>query len=186
MDLITDKYLKGNVTFKVQKDTEYLIANASSNRQISTGNSKGEVTKIGGGGIRPCLSYLLKLGLKLNSEAKCFTTANGMVTFKSQFRREEIRYGSIIRLMKLNARLALKELLLVLTTFFQLVSESLKAHMVGFSFLQKKAGIIKLMVKARSDLLRSLLFQGAQPLNSDCIEFAQSMRASNLDLGGAI
>lgn len=51
MDLITDKYLKGNVTFKVQKDTEYFIANAnaSSNRQISTGNSKGEATKIGGG-----------------------------------------------------------------------------------------------------------------------------------------
>lgn len=48
MDLITDKYLKGNVTFKVQKDTEYFIANASSNRQISTGNSKGEATKIGG------------------------------------------------------------------------------------------------------------------------------------------
>nr|DAI61319.1 MAG TPA: hypothetical protein [Caudoviricetes sp.] len=87
MDLITDKYLKGNVTFKVQKDTEYLIANASSNRQISTGSSKGEATKIGGG-IRPCLSYLLKLGLELNSEAKCFTTANGMATFKSQFRWE--------------------------------------------------------------------------------------------------
>ena len=50
MDLITDKYLKGNVTFKVQKDTEYLNTNASSNRQISTGNSKGEATKIGGGG----------------------------------------------------------------------------------------------------------------------------------------
>ncbi len=49
MDLITDKYLKGNVTFKVQNDTEYLTANASSNRQISTGNSKGEATKIGGG-----------------------------------------------------------------------------------------------------------------------------------------
>lgn len=49
MDLITDKYLKGNVTFKVQKDTEHLIANASSNRQISTGSSKGEATKIGGG-----------------------------------------------------------------------------------------------------------------------------------------
>lgn len=48
MDLITDKYLKGNVTFKVQKDTQYLIANASSNRQISTCNSKGEATKIGG------------------------------------------------------------------------------------------------------------------------------------------
>lgn len=185
MDLITDKYLKGNVTFKVHKDTGYLIANASSNRQISTGNSKGEATK-NGGGIRPCLIYLLKLGLGLNSEAKCFTTANGMVTLKSRFRREEIRYGSIIRLMKLNAKLALKELLLVPTTFFQLVSESLKAHMVGFSFLQKKAGIIKLMVKAKSDLLRSLLFQGAQLQNSDCIEVAQSMRVSNLDLGGAI
>lgn len=49
MDLITNKYLKGNVTFKVQNDTEYLIANASNNRQISTGNSKGEATKIGGG-----------------------------------------------------------------------------------------------------------------------------------------
>ncbi len=49
MDLITDKYLKGNVTFKVQKDTEYLNVNASSNRQISIGNSKGEATKIGGG-----------------------------------------------------------------------------------------------------------------------------------------
>lgn len=185
MDLITDKYLKGNVTFKVQNDTEYLIANASSNRQISTGNSKGEATKIGGG-IRPCLSYLLKLGLEPNSEAKCFTTAYGMVTFNSQFRRKEIRYGSIIRLMKLNARLALKELPLVLTTFFQLVSESLKAHMVGFGFLQKKAGIIKLMAKAKSDLLRSLLFQEAQPQNSDCIEVAQPMRVSNLDLGGAI
>ena len=165
MDLITNKYLKGN-------------------RQISINNSKGETTKIGGG-IRPCLSYLLKLGLELNSEAKCFTTANGMVTFKSQFRREEIRYGSIIRLMKLNARLALKELFLVLTTFFQLVSESLKAHMVGFSFLKKKAGILKLMAKAKSDLLRSLLFQEAHPQNSDCIEVAQPMRVSNLDLGGA-
>lgn len=109
-----------------------------------------------------------------------------MVTFKSQFRWEEIRYGSIIRLMKLNARLALKKLLLILTTFFQLVSESLKAHMAGFSFLQKKAGIIKLMAKAKSDLLQNLLFQGAQLQNSDCIEVAQSMRASNLDLGGAI
>lgn len=49
MDLITDKYLKANVTFKVQKDTQYLIANASSNKQISTGNSKEEATKIGGG-----------------------------------------------------------------------------------------------------------------------------------------
>lgn len=185
MDLITDKYLKGNVTFKVQKDTKYLIANASSNRQISTGNSKGEATKIGGG-IRSCLSYLLKLGLKLNSEAKCFTTAKGMVTFKSQFRWEEIRYGSIIRLMKLNARLALKELPLVPTTFFQLVSESLKAHMVGFSFLQKKAGIIKLMARAKSHLLQNLLFQGTQLRNSDCIEVAQPMRASNLDFGGAI
>lgn len=109
-----------------------------------------------------------------------------MVTFKSQFRWEEIRYGSIIRLMKLNARLALKKLPLVLTTFFQLVSESLKAHMAGFSFLQEKVGIFKLMARAKSDLLRSLLFQGTQPLNSDCIEVAQSMRASNLDLGGVI
>lgn len=49
MDLITNKYLKGNVTFKVQNDTEYLITNALNNRQISTGNSKGEATKIGGG-----------------------------------------------------------------------------------------------------------------------------------------
>lgn len=49
MDLITNKYLKGNVTFKVHNDTEYLITNASNNRQISTGNSKGEATKIGGG-----------------------------------------------------------------------------------------------------------------------------------------
>lgn len=109
-----------------------------------------------------------------------------MVTFKSQFRWQEIRYGSIIRLMKLNARLALKELPLVLTTFFQLVSESLKAHMVGFTFLQKKVGIIKLMARVKSDLLRSLLFQGAQPQNSDYIEVAQPMRVSNLDLGGAI
>ena len=88
--------------------------------------------------------------------------------------------------MKLNARLALKELPLVLTTFFQLVSESLKVHMVGFGFLQKKAGIIKLMAKAKSHLLRGLLFQEAQLQNSDCIEVAQSMRVSNLDLGGAI
>lgn len=108
-----------------------------------------------------------------------------MVTFKSQFRWEEIRYGSIIRLMKLNARLALKELPLVLTTFFQLVSESLKAHMVGFSFLQKKAGIIKLMARVKSHLLQNLPFQEAQPQNSDCIEVAQPMRVSNLDLGGA-
>lgn len=109
-----------------------------------------------------------------------------MVTFKSQFRWQEIRYGSITRLMKLNARLALKELPLVPTTFFQLVSESLKAHMVGFSFLQKKAGIIKLMARAKSHLLQNLPFQEAQLQNSDCIEVAQPMRVSNLDLGGAI
>lgn len=90
-------------------------------------------------------------------------------------------------LNEIKCKVSIKEVtLIVLTTFFQLVSESLKAHMVGFSFLQEKVGIFKLMARAKSDLLQNLLFQGTQLQNSDCIEVAQSMRASNLDLGGAI